>query len=1036
MLNENDTNLYAISEDSPHSYIDYPGQSQFSLDNFYIGPNIFYSVKGFENNCSYFQSDNDTDILFNPTFLPNTPQPDQKLKDCSDHLYRINKINQLNFSFSFLNIDPSAIIYQKMQSNPLDSKYIIWVLQISNYTLYILNCAADDIEKPPTCSVQGSISDLNSSIVNMSLASKPNTLWFAMKIEDHPYDIFFYNYIGFAKLNITLPLPRNILSEIYDFTILDFKIVVVISLSKIIVIIDLNNPNKILFTIDQNLMNEHDVTYFSPIRVQCHSLHKNILFILNMIGVIIIDISNIYENEIIFIGVIVSEATRKFGNSFYFISISKNTLVISSFSPEIIEEYSLSNYYLIYKRKEYPLYNYTIVLSPESFDFNDASGLFFIHAIDENSNAVIMVFNSETIAHNVLYAIIPLNTKYPEIYVKSTNIDSIIYLAIINNTQILLYQIYRNSTLILNSLQLTFSRFNNSEFLIFNISITNSFQPARYNITYDIMTWDSGVNITLNEVDNDLKNSLIHLHKDMNNSVDFCPDSLFNGSIINFSIECDSDCGKNSDSIHLKPPLSFSKVLLLSDSYNDIFIQNNVIFLHTETTVFSYDKNFNLLNSMVFPDPTFICKKMAIYQKLNLTISACKNANPTYCLFLRDSLNNIVGMEAMPVNSIREMKIFKDHLIVLNAPEDGVDPYLFDSSIFIYSITPIKLILIDLIDSDDVELDHLYVSGMDCVETDYDELIRLFLIDPYSGLRIVDFNTSDIDQHHQYSLNLLDYIEKDGVDQAILFSSVKVVDIQTKSQPMTYSLIISTENFHTYEINLQVRNQEKNQNPLYMSIVRCYFRYGFYSAINKIIASPNNSWFFIIPYTLSNDLMINYTKYSKQIFIIYDRMNVFNQSIGNLISSDLIDSLVNQVYDYRHLFGGFVLDSLSQDYYATIIEKPILNDTMYTMIYKNPLKSTLDEILIRPNISIIFDHSWSNDSFLYLIAKNDYTKINVTLKINIDEQDEDDGTTKVWIVGLVIALLVVAIILIFVVKKYGKKNEEPEEDLLENEEEN
>ncbi len=183
--------------------------------------------------------------------------------------------------------------------------------------------------------------------------------------------------------------------------------------------------------------------------------------------------------------------------------------------------------------------------------------------------------------------------------------------------------------------------------------------------------------------------------------------------------------------------------------------------------------------------------------------------------------------------------------------------------------------------------------------------------------------------------------------------------------------------------------------------------------------------------------MINYTDFSKQIFILFDRRDINNISLTN-IQLKTIENLKGETYDHRLLLGGYSIDSLSIDYFANIVETPIINDTIYTLVYKNPVNQTIDELLIRPNISIIFDKAWSNDSVLNLTAKNDYNQFNLTLKINIESNDET--ANKIWIIGLVIALLVVAVILIFIVKKYGKKDEDElddnEEDLLDDEDEN
>lgn len=1042
LLNPQDTSLYsAFNSSMSHSYIDYPGQNQFLIDDFYVGPDILYNFSwvGSSNNDMLACENNITN--FKRVEKNNISNPENVSKNSTkDTIFRINKINKLDINYSFFSIDPSSIIFHNMMISPLNISDFIWFVQISNYTVYVYICETNNSEQPPICQMKGNLNNLNSLIANISLAYQPNLLWFALKLDNNLFNIQFYDFLTLQNLNINLPICSSLLCQIFDFTIIDFKIILALTLNKSISIIDLNKFNQTVFVIDANLMASYGLPFFSPIGVQSQYLHKNILFILDMISVIIVDISNIYEGEIIIIKSIISEATRKMNRSFYSLSISRNTLVIISDSPQIIEEYSISNYYLVYMRKRYPLYNYTIIMKSESKDFNDASGILFIHAFDSNKNAVVLIYNFVECAHSVLHSILPLNTTFPKIFVQTTGISSI-YLSVVYNTNIQFYQIYKNSTLLLNSLALANCK---SGMLNFNISISNSFNENNiFNVTYNVTTWDSGVNITLKNQDNSNITNLILLKPGFVNNFQICPFSLFNGSVISYSISCNTDCGKVSNSIHLKSPLSFNRTIFNNQGFNDLFLSNGRAFLQTSSKLLTYsiseDEKFTLIDTVNFFNTT--CKKTVFYEEKNLTVSACRNVDENYVIFVMDSSMdpNFFNI-SVPIDNMARMMIFKDYLIILNAPEESDDCTLFESSIFIYNFTNNRLMFMDTIDADDVELDHLYICDMDVADSDYSDSIRFFVMDKYNGLRIVDFNTSDVHQQIQYSINLIDYIEKDGVDQEVIFSAVKVIETypDVPNSPIVYILILSTINFHKYEIALRINSTYQNNSDLQMKIVKCYLRYGFYSSANRIFSlKNNNSWFFIIPHLLSSDLMINYNDFSKQILIIFDRRDMHSTPKHFLFSNRSDVSEAN--YEYRRVFGGFTLNYSSSDYFGNILVKQAKNTSeipKFSLIYKNPINLTVDILDISPNISIFFDCPYSNDSFLNLSASNDYNQI--TLSLNIRSIDSQISESKGWIIGLVIALLIVAVILIFVVKKYGKNDDsenENEDDFLDDEEE-
>lgn len=103
-----------------------------------------------------------------------------------------------------------------------------------------------------------------------------------------------------------------------------------------------------------------------------------------------------------------------------------------------------------------------------------------------------------------------------------------------------LYQVYKTPTLIINSLGMNAN--DESTSIVFNVTVANIFNSKEHVITYNLTSWNTGVKIKVSRnLDETANNSFIKLSEYGETSIDFSPNLLFNGSIINFNINCE-DC--------------------------------------------------------------------------------------------------------------------------------------------------------------------------------------------------------------------------------------------------------------------------------------------------------------------------------------------------------------------------------------------------------------------------------------------------------------------------------------------------------------
>lgn len=105
-------------------------------------------------------------------------------------------------------------------------------------------------------------------------------------------------------------------------------------------------------------------------------------------------------------------------------------------------------------------------------------------------------------------------------------------------------------------------------------------------------------------------------------------------------------------------------------------------------------------------------------------------------------------------------------------------------------------------------------------------------------------------------MDLIQPIISDGVASNIVFLTIKNVP----NNPNYF--LITTKNFHNYEFQLI------DGNTFSLNVIRCYYRYGFYEPVGEIIVEQ---WFFAMAYALPSNLMIDYSKFNKQILMVYSR---------------------------------------------------------------------------------------------------------------------------------------------------------------------
>jgi len=87
------------------------------------------------------------------------------------------------------------------------------------------------------------------------------------------------------------------------------------------------------------------------------------------------------------------------------------------------------------------------------------------------------------------------------------------------------------------------------------------------------------------------------------------------------------------------------------------------------------------------------------------------------------------------------------------------------------------------------------------------------------------------------NVNLYPFFQTEFIISEVNFFGVKIVKYvnDLKKKVSNYSLIVSAQNFHSYEMAFAFDYSKSSTATLTTSVLRCYLRYAFYEAVtNKI----------------------------------------------------------------------------------------------------------------------------------------------------------------------------------------------------------
>ena len=440
--------------------------------------------------------------------------------------------------------------------------------------------------------------------------------------KENPYQVFINDVENGVIFNI-IHLPQNFSGLITHIQFLGEFLVVTCKYSKAIYFYDMIRCedhgvcDRPTFTIDTAMMKRLDVRYFAPLQVEVSDSHPYVLFIQNMDSVIIVDFS---LSGLKLLGQINSPATKELGYNGWKMSINRESLVIVN-APDIIEEYTLRYLYdrRVIATRKYPLYNYTI---PEKFDldFSDNGDLIFITAQDKNTNeGKVLVYRAGYPTVMAFYDVFDMPGKYEDTIIEATGyfVD---YVVMATGSKLSVFRQFAFPMLIIYD---TFEDFT------FNITYRNN--ETRHMLSTSqvkIANYPTGINITNQNLTNQTYLDSLVKYEDDERVYIINDKDWFNGTVINYTMSCESECGPNGK-IELIDHVSITRKVHSSMGMYDYSFtaEGGVIQQSKGMTRMLHNGSIQGIINMPIVSMGEVCKRVSNDLMHGFIVSACEEDN-------------------------------------------------------------------------------------------------------------------------------------------------------------------------------------------------------------------------------------------------------------------------------------------------------------------------------------------------------------------------------------------------------------------------
>lgn len=345
-------------------------------------------------------------------------------------------------------------------------------------------------------------------------------------------------------------------------------------------------------------------------------------------------------------------------------AISQDHLVVVN-APDMIEEHNLMDLQSksVFRSRVYPLYNYTI---PEQFDldFSDAGGLIYITAKDKTTNSsVLLVYRAGMPTVASLYDVFYVNGKYEDMLVDATGTFAD-YILFSTENQLNLFRQYEIPFLVFQD---TFNDFS------FNLTYSNT-KSKTYLSNSTVFNSNYPVDVTIKNPklnDKDYLNSLID-YKDDSKSYVINDHGWFDGSVVNYTITCEDECGADGK-IKLVNHVQDARDILAFHGMSDYAwtLEGGVV--QQTQAMMTIKHNGSIAEFIGIPTVYFgeNCQTVAVDLFLNAYVSGCLSDKEVYLYLTSKSSHKAfsMGPQRSAAQYVTRLVMFQNLLFLTDVDE-------------------------------------------------------------------------------------------------------------------------------------------------------------------------------------------------------------------------------------------------------------------------------------------------------------------------------------------------------------------------------
>ncbi|CAD8118400.1 unnamed protein product [Paramecium sonneborni] len=551
------------------------------------------------------------------------------------------------------------------------------------------------------------------------------------------------------------------------------------------------------------------------------------------------------------------------------LQVIRNRIITLQYTKIIIINLVQQNFY--YNEKVLPFYDFTITNTGNS-QVAFSQNYFYLQGKDSNYTDVIIIYKVDE----------PQISTFHTYFSKINNLDFSIIQK--QDDEVFLVQLFEAQKLY-SSVNLQFRSSQSKVIKVLFQGFTSYAKLMDVNVT--VKTAEKQYNLSLLITETQKINY-------SNQSQEYIKLDRFNdyimGSVSEWSIKC-FQCNKELELIN---NINYDQYLTSIPNTTQIKHTNDYVLIQQEQSIIAID-NFGLVKYFIplpLTEQSTKCTSITANTwetKTKIVVSVC-NATSSAQFYITSFLSSFpvsMGPFYSPIliNQITHIRMLHEILFILDVVTEYV--YLFNLTLDENQSDVLKVI--NSLNAREFTADtgQVFVS----FDVAYNNgTYLLFLLTNSSQFIIYTYPQDDA-----YSADLISFFYGLGfvdIPSNIIPQALIVAEAGQQNQIQYYRIIVANQNFHHYELEIKIKNTEKDT-LVTLEFIRAYMQYGYFYGNGKIRVSEESQGFFGLIYQ-------NPLDDKQKILVVYDRFSNSTDKLIKILGGYKIQSTNQILFDFLH----------------------------------------------------------------------------------------------------------------------------------------